>query len=155
CVVEQEMARAERRPGAISELLHRCWVGDVAAHTEHVGAVRLELRCRLLEQRVLDVGDDDLGTLADELLAQRLADAAGAASDDGDLAREALHPVPPAVAFRLRFENVAATVTTRRRCPAAPRAAPRCRRGCDSPDAWCASRRGPGASPSSSPTRVR
>ena len=44
-----------------------------------------------VEQRFVDVGEDDLHALGEEPLAQRPPDATAATGDDGDLAPEVLH----------------------------------------------------------------
>ena len=52
-----------------------------------------ERRRQLLAALGVDVGDDDLGAFRDEQLGRRAADAAGAAGDDRDLARELVPPI--------------------------------------------------------------
>ena len=50
-------------------------------------------RCRLGRRRVVEVGDDDMGSLGCEALRGRRADPAGAARDERGLAGEAAHRI--------------------------------------------------------------
>ena len=84
-VVEHDVEPAELLDREVDGRLH---VVGVA----HVGALErdrvTELRRQLLAAPFVDVGDDDLRAFGDEPLDRRPADAAGAAGDDRDLARE-------------------------------------------------------------------
>jgi hypothetical protein len=90
CVVEQQMTHAVlvvHLLGARFDRLGLRHVGDDARHL----ALAVELAERLVEDRLLDVGDDDLRVLLEECAHQALPDAARTTGDNGNLAREILH----------------------------------------------------------------
>ena len=62
-------------------------VGDDARHL----ALPFQSPERLVEHRLLDVGDDDLCAFLEERLHEALTDAARTTGDDRDLAIEVLH----------------------------------------------------------------
>ena len=76
-----------RRP----EVPDRAMVGHVAAHAEYFGACRLELGDRLVEHRLLDVGDRYAHALGCEAVGECPAHPRCATGDDGDLPVQFLH----------------------------------------------------------------
>ena len=101
---------APSEPDGIPALLHTRWTAPnrrsvtsrrcstdsscetSVGHAEHARPRWLESSCHgRVEQRLVDVGQDDLHALGQEPLAQCPPDAAAAAGDDGGLAPQVLH----------------------------------------------------------------
>ena len=96
-VEERDVDLAVVVEGLVGEVLHRRQVGDVGRHADHVVALAGELLDRLVERFLVEVGEHHLHAVLGEQRARGTPDAALTATtgDDGHLACEILHVVPP------------------------------------------------------------
>gem|GEM_PF-2087812 len=85
-VVEEEVAAPEGREDMICERAHRSLVRDIGLPSRD-RALGAELVDGGIQYGLFDVGDHDRGPVPGEGLHHTLADAAGAAGDDGDRSR--------------------------------------------------------------------
>jgi hypothetical protein len=99
-VVAEHIEPAQPLGAVVDQRLDAVLAGDVAMDEMDGGAELLGGRGRVL---LVDVADDDLGTLRDELLDRFLADARGGTGDDDPLTLETLaHDSLPFLLIRSR-----------------------------------------------------
>jgi hypothetical protein len=87
-VRHDDVDAAPLRPGRVDQRLQLLLARHVAGHGEDVESLLLQVGLRCLAGIGLAGGDGDLGPAARQLLGDRLADAAGRACDEGDLAAQ-------------------------------------------------------------------
>ena len=88
-IVDQDVARAVLGEDRLRQCVDGGWIGNVGDDPDDrrgLGADQA-FRC-LVEQRLFDIGEDQVGTLGGERLGQRAADAVRTAGDDDDPAGE-------------------------------------------------------------------
>ena len=100
-VVDHDVEPAEGVDGGLDEPFEVLHLADVGLDADRLVAQRGDLLLQLLRGLLVgDVVDDDVGAVLGEGEHDGLADAAVAAGDDGDLAGECAHEVPPSVVSR-------------------------------------------------------
>jgi hypothetical protein len=80
---------------ALGERVHGVGLRDVADERGGLDAVLRDLVAGLAQRARLDVGERQLHARGAERARQRAPDPAGRARDDGDLAFDGLHLIPP------------------------------------------------------------
>jgi hypothetical protein len=100
-VVTHEVDLAVGVQRLAGQCLHRLEAHHVGPHPQHVMRLRAELCDRLVQRRLLDVGQHHLHSLAREALGESPPHAAGRASDHRHLALEVLHIMPIVAHVRL------------------------------------------------------
>ena len=87
------MHRAEAEHGGIRQRLHLGRMAHVAAHRQHLRALRFQFRLDPLQRILLDVGQHQLHAEPGADPGEFMAEAAGAAGDDRNLALKFFHVV--------------------------------------------------------------
>src|SRR5262249_25137968 len=116
-VAHHDVDAAHRVERGVAQVLDVGILRHVAVHAEIPPTQRLDLGTTLVDARVVDVGDDDVGATARELERSRSADAAGSAGDHRDRAIDLHQSSPSTTRFHSGWLSYAA-------CANAPKSAP-------------------------------